>query len=250
MGFVTKVKKNNQDTEYVESPSVRKFEMIGLKSDNFMKRDEYSKLNPTMTLATSNSTADEESENENLGNDSKDIELQKSSPSMQSLPYLVDIIAKSDTISETKIIECLHLLVILSSQNEKNTTETLEENRKYMASYNGCYLVTKLLDFLRCSVRGSKEQYLALLVLNNLSIPPENKRLIAIDCGGAKLLSRLLCEDVSCELISIILVNLSFADHRVRLDLLDPNSSIQLLDTISFVLQVNGYGTACSPSSL
>ncbi len=240
MGLMTKIKKDDQDTEYVESHSLRKFEMIGLKSDNFMKH-EFSKVGPTMTLATSNSTVDQESVNECLGNDSKHIESNDSSPSLKSLPYLVDILAKSDRISETKVIECLHLLVSLSSQKENNTGETLEENRKYMATNDGCRLVSNLLDFLRSSRRGSKEQYLALLVLNNLSIPSENKRLIAIDCGGAQLLSRLLCENVSCDLISIILVNLSFADHQVRLELLDPKSPIQLLDTISFVLQVNGY---------
>ena len=40
-------------------------------------------------------------------------------------------------------------------------------------------LVPVLLDFLRRCERSSPEQYLALLVLNNISIPSENKRVSA-----------------------------------------------------------------------
>lgn len=93
-----------------------------------------------------------------------------------------------------------------------------------------------LLGFLRRCERGSSEQYLALLVLNNISIPTDNKRLIAMDHGGAHLLSRLLCIDPSCHLMAIVLVNLSFADADLRRELVAPSSSVQLVDALSYTL--------------
>lgn len=91
-----------------------------------------------------------------------------------------------------------------------------------------------LLEFLQRCERSSSEQYLALLVLNNVSIPAENKRIIAMDCGGAKVLSRLLCLDPSCHLLAIILVNLTFADPDLRRELVD--DEIQLVDALAYAL--------------
>jgi hypothetical protein len=51
-------------------------------------------------------------------------------------------------------------------------------------------LVPALLDFLGRCKRDTSEQYLAMLVLNNVSIPHENKRRIALDFGGVKTLGR------------------------------------------------------------
>eukprot|EP00548_Thalassiothrix_antarctica_P001734 CAMPEP_0194138912 /NCGR_PEP_ID=MMETSP0152-20130528/8650_1 /TAXON_ID=1049557 /ORGANISM="Thalassiothrix antarctica, Strain L6-D1" /LENGTH=651 /DNA_ID=CAMNT_0038836565 /DNA_START=68 /DNA_END=2023 /DNA_ORIENTATION=+ len=93
-------------------------------------------------------------------------------------------------------------------------------------------LIPILLEFLQNCEFGSSEQYLTLLVLNNLSIPKSNKRLIAIEYGGASILSNMLCKDVSCHLMSIILVNLSFSDSELRRDL-----SLVLLSPLTFVLQ-------------
>ena len=45
-----------------------------------------------------------------------------------------------------------------------------------MVRQDGGRLVPALLGFLRRCERGSSEQYLALLVLNNISIPSDNKR--------------------------------------------------------------------------
>lgn len=81
-------------------------------------------------------------------------------------------------------------------------------------------LVPALLDFLKRCKRDTSEQYLTMLVLNNVSIPHENKRCIALDCDGVKILSRLLCQDPGCHLLVIILVNLTFCEAEVRRDLL------------------------------
>jgi len=75
-------------------------------------------------------------------------------------------------------------------------------------------------------------------VLNNVSIPVENKKMIAVDCGGAHILSRLLCEDPSCHLMAIILVNLTFADAELRRDLVSPASPTQLVDALAYALIV------------
>jgi len=86
---------------------------------------------------------------------------------------------------------------------------------------------------------NSSEQYLALLVLNNVSIPSENKRIIAMNCNAVSILARLLCEDVSCHLMAIILVNLTFADADLRRELVNPNSHMQLVDALSFAFVVS-----------
>ncbi len=81
-------------------------------------------------------------------------------------------------------------------------------------------LIPALLSFLRRCPRDSSEQYLSLLVLNNLFIPRENKRIIALDCGGARVLGRMLCEDPGCHLLAIVLVNLTFGDEALNRDLM------------------------------
>lgn len=61
-------------------------------------------------------------------------------------------------------------------------------------------------------------------------------QLIAIEHGGAQLLSRLLCVDPTCHLMAIIIVNLSFADSELRRELVVQSSSIQLVDALSYAL--------------
>ncbi len=81
-------------------------------------------------------------------------------------------------------------------------------------------LISALLSFLLRCPQNSSEQYLTLLVLNNLSIPMQNKRAIALQYDGAKILARLLCEDPGCHLLVIIIVNLTFGDLELNRDLL------------------------------
>lgn len=99
-------------------------------------------------------------------------------------------------------------------------------------------LIPALLTFLRRCDRERSEQYMALLILNNLSIPDENKRAIAIDFDGAKILCRLLVEDPSCHLVAIVLVNLTFADPELRSALVSQDGDIHLIESLSFALRV------------
>ena len=64
---------------------------------------------------------------------------------------------------------------------------------------------------------------------------------IAIEYGGAKVLSRLLCEDPSCHLLAIILVNLTFADGDLRRELVSPVRDVQLVEALSYALLVSSF---------
>lgn len=153
-------------------------------------------------------------------------------PTMDMVHQLVDDLATSMDTAGHQAARALRMLFALS-EHASNC-----ENRIAMVREADGQLVPVLLEFLRRCKRTSSEQYLALLVLNNVSIPSENKRIIAIDCGGVHVLSRLLCEDPSCHLMAIILVNLSFGDVELRKELVSPNSSMQLIDALSYVLRV------------
>ena len=59
--------------------------------------------------------------------------------------------------------------------------------------------------------------YLALLLINNLSIPAANKRAIALE--GAPVLSRLIMDDPSCHLTVILVVNWIVQDVALRREL-------------------------------
>ena len=78
-------------------------------------------------------------------------------------------------------------------------------------------------------------------------------QIIALDCGGARILSKLLCEDPSCHLVAIVLVNLTFAGMDLRRELLrkevgttnSPHDSassqsapIALVESLAFALRV------------
>lgn len=60
----------------------------------------------------------------------------------------------------------LRMLFTLSEHKSQNRLAMVQKGN----------LVPTLLDFLCQCEKGSSEQYLALLVLNNISIPTENKR--------------------------------------------------------------------------
>ena len=64
---------------------------------------------------------------------------------------------------------------------------------------------------------------------------------IAIEHGGAKVLSRLLCEDPSCHLLAIILVNLTFADGELRRELVSSHWDVQLVEALSYALLVSFF---------
>lgn len=97
-------------------------------------------------------------------------------------------------------------------------------------------LVPALLDFLKRCKRDSSEQYLAMLVLNNVSIPHENKRRIALEFDGVKTLGQLLCRDPGCHLLLIILVNLTFCEADIRKDLFSHEDGTNLIATLTYAL--------------
>lgn len=109
-------------------------------------------------------------------------------------------------------------------------------------------LVPTLLGFLQRCPKDSSEQYLTLLVLNNLSIPMENKRLVGLECGAVNVLGRMLLEDVGCHLLVIVIVNLTFCDAGVRRSLLlgesagggggEDGDDVQLVDCLAYALMV------------
>lgn len=156
-------------------------------------------------------------------------------PSMELIPEYVKSLATAADFASEEAASALRALFALSEHNNNASTSS---NREELVHAAEGQVVPTLLDFLRRSDRNSSEQYLALLVLNNVSIPAENKKMIAVDCGGAHILSRLLCEDPSCHLMAIILVNLTFADAELRRDLVSPASTTQLVDALAYALIV------------
>jgi hypothetical protein len=97
-------------------------------------------------------------------------------------------------------------------------------------------LIPTLLAFLQRCPRNSPVQNLTLLILNNLSIPTENKRLVALEYGGAKILGKLLSDDPGCQMILIIMVNLTFGDERYPLvDPEDPVTRRLIARVVSFL---------------
>ena len=157
-------------------------------------------------------------------------------PSMDKVPlYISDLSTATDTADAASTRAIRHLFAL-----SEHSHESCEANRLQMIhGEESRELLPVLLQFLQRCDSGSQEQYLVLLVLNNLSIPAENKRLIALEFGGVHLLARLLCEDPSCHLLVIILVNLTFAESDLRREMVSNKSSIQLIDALAFALQVS-----------
>lgn len=146
--------------------------------------------------------------------------------------------------------------VVVVAANEDTTAAGGKGKKKHKNNHNHNIanqkaagpLIPTLLTFLQRCPRDSSEQYLSLLVLNNLSIPMENKRLVALECGTAHVLGKLLVEDVGCHLLVIIIVNLTFCDVDVRKSLLlggDGNGGgggggeVQLIDCLAYALMVS-----------
>lgn len=155
-------------------------------------------------------------------------------PSMDKVPLYIDMLAQSQLTSEDSAVRIMRHLFALS----EHKNECCDFNRRALVHENNNKLLPVLLQFLQRCESGSQEQYLCLLVLNNISIPDENKRIIALNYGGVHLLSRVLCENPSCHLVAIILVNLTFADNDVRKELIRQDNTIQLIGALTFALQV------------
>ena len=94
-------------------------------------------------------------------------------PTLAMVPKLIQDLATAKETSGDKPASALRMLFALSEHS------TDGEKRTKMVRVDGAKLVPVLLQFLQRCARGSSEQYLALLVLNNVSIPSENKRVSA-----------------------------------------------------------------------
>lgn len=172
---------------------------------------------------------------------------QSPAPAMENLPLYIDALSPAmspDPSSDlpSRALRCLFALSEASSNKQQRIdmvrgvvpavdNSTLDEERDAADEWKKSSAVRKkslapaLLSFLKRCPRDSSEQYLALLVLNNLSIPVQNKRPIALEHGGMRTLGRLLCEDPGCHLLVIIIVNLTFGDERLNRDLLTMSTS-------------------------
>jgi hypothetical protein len=153
--------------------------------------------------------------------------------SIDAVPtYVQDLVSSRDPGGERTSRTLRKLFAV--SQIAANPESRNEDST---GLFNGG-LIPALLAFLGRCERGSSEQSTALLILNNLSIPEENKRAIAIDFDGAKILCLLLVEDPSNHLVAIVLVNLTFADPELRSTLVSQGGDVQLIESLSFALRV------------
>lgn len=101
-------------------------------------------------------------------------------------PTLDQIPAYCDEIKAGKEpARALRMLFTLSEHKSQNRLAMVQQGK----------LVPTLLDFLCDCEKGSSEQYLALLVLNNISIPTENKR---VSDYLSLLLLRVMCCRCDC----------------------------------------------------
>ena len=101
-------------------------------------------------------------------------------PTMDMLPDLIRVLQISKETSSNNPARALRQLFALSEHGHT-------ENRTKMVWGYGKELVPSLLGFLERCQRSSSAQYLTLLVLNNISIPIENKRVST----GWRILSTL-----------------------------------------------------------
>lgn len=65
------------------------------------------------------------------------------------------------------------------------------------------------------------------------------QQIIGLEYGGATILARLLCDDPSCHLMAIILVNLTFTDAELRRDLVAVHTNMELIPSLALALRVS-----------
>jgi len=184
-------------------------------------------------------TNGENSYDDNCESNAGEASVSSQDVSLEELPRLVNDLANCGANCEEETYgeipaRALRALFALSEHHDLH-----EINRIRMVREANGQLVPTLIAFLQMCEPNSSEQYLALLVLNNVSIPSENKRMVAIDHKGAHVLSRLLCWYPSSSLVCIILVNLTFCEQGLRQLLVEDGSSIQLVEAFAYALKVS-----------
>jgi hypothetical protein len=157
---------------------------------------------------------------------------------------LIDDIDAAKEILDEKSTRALRKLFSMSEQPSE--TDQSYDPRTRMVRVANLRFVPALLKFLERGLsleirhRSKAAEYLALLLLNSISIPMDNKRLIALDNGGVEVLCKLLLNDPSCHMAAIILTNLTFSSSRLRADLVaaESKSKFYMILTLAYVLRV------------
>jgi hypothetical protein len=154
-----------------------------------------------------------------------------------------DVTSSREDVTCDQATRALRGLFALSEQKPA----TILDPKIKMIRVGDFRLVPVLFDFLdRCLIENQRSsvkaaEYLALLVLNSISIPMENKRLIALEYGGTGVLCKLLLKDPSCHMAAIILANLTFSSSGLRVDLVraETLAKVPLIPTLAYVLRVS-----------
>lgn len=138
--------------------------------------------------------------------------------------------------NKRQCIEMVRPSTDITSAAITTTTTSSKDNEVGSSSSTTATLVPTILAFLQRCPRNSPAQNLTLLILNNLSIPAENKRLVALEYGGARMLGKLLSDDPGCQMLLIIMINLTFGDERYPLvDPEDPVTRRLIARVVSFL---------------
>ena len=175
-----------------------------------------------------------------------DLDSSSTHTTEPSIDQLESLVHSLSTCHETYAEAPARALRTLFALSEHHTLH--EINRIRMIREASGRLVPTLLQFLQQCDANSSEQYLALLVLNNVSIPSENKRIVAVDCKAAKVLCKMLCWYPESSLISIILVNLCFCDSALRMQLVRSSEDEEglgeaacpyIIEAFAYTLQVS-----------
>ncbi|CAJ1950610.1 unnamed protein product [Cylindrotheca closterium] len=224
MGFFGKLKRK-----------VKKKKEPQTKQNKNIPSDDIHKDGDSLTKASSSMSSSTKNE-ANMKKGKKLGNIRSSDVTMDQLPHLLKDLEDGTDETRVKTSKALKMLFALSEHPESR-------NRIEMVRYDNGRIVSALLNVLCRSTQKSNEKYMALLVLNNISIPAENKQVIAIVHDGGRVLSKLLCDDPSCHLIAIILVNLSFADTEVLEELVSLKADTGLVEALSFALHISSWST-------
>jgi hypothetical protein len=157
-------------------------------------------------------------------------------PSIEAVPICVNDLTSARNPGGERAARALRKLFAIS-QHAVCAAENRRDATTWLRMMSG-NLVPGLLSFLGRCEKGSNEQNLTLLILNTLSIPHESKRLVALEHHGAKILSQMLCQDPKCQLVAIVLVNLTYVDPELRSALVSPDNDIDIIESLSFALRV------------
>jgi hypothetical protein len=129
---------------------------------------------PPTTNAAATSTSKKKTAKTTAAAPQKVLPKVTSDPTLENIPQLLADIKSTDD-SGDKPARALRMLFSLSEHADNS-------NRTHMVTV-ATQLVPILLEYLQQCARGSSEQYLALLVLNNISIPSPNKRVSGSGAG-------------------------------------------------------------------